>query len=286
MTPQEHPVQELQPGFFVGIGAARAGTTWLYDWLSRHDDIYLPPVKEVHYFDNAYRAKASIPQSKQVAAQIKKTFLSARLQQRLLDLSFKNDRLRRFLLLSQPNPRWYHDLFLPRNGQHAFGEITPAYSVLQEQAVQALAQVAPHAKVIFIMRDPVARIWSHIRYQTRSRVEALEMADGPIDEFFLARTRYGRTIELYEQFFPAEQIVTGFYEDLVTDPAVFLDMICNKLGVRPIGREHAAELARPVNATDPARCPDHLRDRIVWEFGDLRPYLQAKVGRVPASWSV
>src|SRR5947207_15861690 len=36
---------------FLGIGAARAGTTWLHSNLRRHPQIWLPPVKELHYFD-------------------------------------------------------------------------------------------------------------------------------------------------------------------------------------------------------------------------------------------
>lgn len=36
---------------FLGIGAQKAGTTWLYENLRRHPDIYLPTPKEIHFFD-------------------------------------------------------------------------------------------------------------------------------------------------------------------------------------------------------------------------------------------
>ena len=36
---------------FLGIGAQKAGTTWLHDNLSCHPELYLPPEKEIHYFD-------------------------------------------------------------------------------------------------------------------------------------------------------------------------------------------------------------------------------------------
>lgn len=41
---------EIKPNFLV-IGAQRAGTTWLYECLREHPDIYLPEQKELHYFD-------------------------------------------------------------------------------------------------------------------------------------------------------------------------------------------------------------------------------------------
>jgi hypothetical protein len=39
------------PNFFV-IGAAKAGTTTLYELLGRHPQIYLPRIKEPHFFSN------------------------------------------------------------------------------------------------------------------------------------------------------------------------------------------------------------------------------------------
>ena len=36
---------------FVVMGAARSGTTWLYHRLKRHPGIFVPPIKEIHYFD-------------------------------------------------------------------------------------------------------------------------------------------------------------------------------------------------------------------------------------------
>lgn len=39
---------------FIGIGAQKAGTTWLYENLRSHPGLYLPDEKELHYFDESY----------------------------------------------------------------------------------------------------------------------------------------------------------------------------------------------------------------------------------------
>lgn len=36
---------------FMGIGAQKCGTTWLYHWLSRHPRVGFPLGKEVHFWD-------------------------------------------------------------------------------------------------------------------------------------------------------------------------------------------------------------------------------------------
>ena len=40
--------------YFVGIGAQRAGTTWLSDMFARHPDIGMSPVKETHYWSSKH----------------------------------------------------------------------------------------------------------------------------------------------------------------------------------------------------------------------------------------
>lgn len=39
---------------FLGIGAQKAGTTWLYTMLSHHPDISFPSGKELHYWNRQY----------------------------------------------------------------------------------------------------------------------------------------------------------------------------------------------------------------------------------------
>ncbi|AHY45759.1 Hypothetical Protein RradSPS_0476 [Rubrobacter radiotolerans] len=38
---------------FIGIGAQKAGTTWLDRNLECHPGIWMPPRKEIHYFDRS-----------------------------------------------------------------------------------------------------------------------------------------------------------------------------------------------------------------------------------------
>jgi hypothetical protein len=39
---------------FLGIGAEKCATTWLFRCLREHPQIYLPRIKEVHFFDREY----------------------------------------------------------------------------------------------------------------------------------------------------------------------------------------------------------------------------------------
>ena len=39
---------------FLGIGAQKAGTTWLFSMLSRHPDLSFPAGKEIHFWDQQH----------------------------------------------------------------------------------------------------------------------------------------------------------------------------------------------------------------------------------------
>src|SRR5438045_2764086 len=49
------------PDFFC-IGAQKAGTGWLYEQLRSHRDFWMPPMKELHYFDRHPRSDPPIEQ--------------------------------------------------------------------------------------------------------------------------------------------------------------------------------------------------------------------------------
>ena len=46
----------LQPSFFI-VGAPKCGTTALCKYLNRHPEVFIPQLKEIHYFDTDLRSK-------------------------------------------------------------------------------------------------------------------------------------------------------------------------------------------------------------------------------------
>jgi len=39
---------------FIGIGAQKCATTWLYDLLDLHPSVGLSPLKEIHFFSQYF----------------------------------------------------------------------------------------------------------------------------------------------------------------------------------------------------------------------------------------
>src|SRR5690606_19149476 len=109
----------MLPNFLV-IGAQKAGTTWLYDVLRRHPDIFLPETKELSYF---------------------------------CQLDSDGNELNHF---SRLDLAWYEGFFSAQDTETAIGEISPMY-LCDEMAPRRIASTFPSIKLIAALRDPVER---------------------------------------------------------------------------------------------------------------------------------
>jgi hypothetical protein len=212
------------PDFLV-VGAQRAGTAWLYFVLKRHPRLWLPPIKEIHYFDRLNEGAADDP---------KRWLRVRRARWRTLNLWMFH------YLLGQRNDDWYAKLF--RKAQlkgRIAGEITPAYATLNEQMVQRIRQINRNIRLVFIMRDPVDRAWSAVtNYAFKNKPlrrppaleEALRLAR---TDAFAARSAYTETIARLEATFPVSQLHFCFYDDLRDRPETLVAHILSFLEVDP-----------------------------------------------------
>ena len=221
---------------FLGIGAQRAGTGWLYRNLLKHPDIWFPPVKELHYFDKLgqYDSLSSRIRSRSWRKQCMSILLRDCLPGSRGSLAWD---FRYFF--GRRSDQWYVSLFAPSASQIA-GEITPAYSALDREQVGHVQRLMPDVKIIYLLRNPISRVWSHAmnRMVRREKREQSSLDDERIIKFIDSkgseiRTRYLRTIGNWEAHFSTDQIFYGFYDDVVANPGNLLTQICEFIGADP-----------------------------------------------------
>lgn len=124
---------------FVIVGAQKGGTTSLYKYLEMHPQVLTATRKEVHFFDENF------------------------------DRGF----------------RWYKSQFPLRREMDrtadalgrpvVTGEASPYY-IFHPHAIRRLAKLLPDTKLIVLLRDPVARAFSHYQHQRRRARERLSFA--------------------------------------------------------------------------------------------------------------
>ena len=90
-------------------------------------------------------------------------------------------------------------------------------------------------KLLYVLRDPFARIESHYNFMTRNRDWGLE----PTDEHLIHVSRYYQQVERYHRVFPAGNLLLLDFDELRTDPAGLLERVCAFLGIPPIAPEES-----------------------------------------------
>ncbi len=253
------------PPDFLGIGAQKAGTTWLHRHLDQHEQIWLPPQKELHYFDQRLQGKlAPLPQrmwSDQAPSpqwRLNLTNRLARHRQRFVvdevtwDLNF---------FFGRNDDQWYRSLFAPASDRIA-GEITPAYSTLEPEIIAHVAALLPDAKLLFMMRNPIERAWSHA-VMDLTRRGGKQLSEVTQEEFHRhvngqassQRGDYVTTLDRWLAHFPKRQLFVGFLEDINARPRFVLRRVFRFLGVdeaahvpvrpRPVHRGNAQSMPTP-----------------------------------------
>jgi hypothetical protein len=138
---------------------------------------------------------------------------------------------------------WYLDNFRPGMGRMC-GEASPSYSLLPVERIRLVRRLLPDVKLIFLMRDPIGRAWSHARHNQRYREANFTSCSVPFalvpdklwqenfrHDWPLASGDYLGQLRRWLTVFPHEQVYAGFYESITSAPKRLLQEIFAFLSV-------------------------------------------------------
>lgn len=219
------------PGF-VCIGAQKGGTTWLYENLKNHPDVWMPPIKEIHYFNrlcvnDQLLGDWTVPHAHGLK----------RYTELLKKLNIKNLRwMLNYYEFSMASNK-YLELFSDKyTGDSLSGDITPAYSTLEERGVMYASRVLDKdVPVIFIIRNPIYRSWSVVkmllRYQNRKveDVSTDEIVDMLQQPNIVLGGEYTKTITLWRKYFNNFHVLT--FDELCESPRELLTKVSKIIGI-------------------------------------------------------
>jgi hypothetical protein len=229
---------------FLSIGAQRAGTTWLYQHLRRHPRVWLPPIKELNFF-NSFDASRELSSSTKLRSLRYDLHLPLRVRAYGRWLARKADPgdfdpafdLRYFT--GAGDIEWYRRLFAPAAARGLVtGDISPSYALLEKRTIETRVLAAnPDVRVIYTLRDPVERILSHIGKRLKQGGGQLQQ-EAFAAEFAFSRqaeafTDYAATIEAWRSVVGAERLKVLFFDDLAERPHAYLREVMDFIGVDP-----------------------------------------------------
>jgi hypothetical protein len=186
------PPRSRFPDFFI-VGHHKSGTTALYEMLRRHPQIYMPELKEPKFFASDLPARLEPPTTRALPATVEE----------------------------------YLSLFDGARADQRMGEASPSY-LRSHAAAGMIAEVAPDARIIAILREPASFLRSLHLQMVQSHVEterdlgraiADEQVDrqGRVTRRYSEHVRYVEQLSRYHAVFPPEQVLVLIYDDFRSD---------------------------------------------------------------------
>lgn len=132
--------------------------------------------------------------------------------------------------------RWYRRQLAARDGARVVGESSPNYTKTPVfgGVAERLHGLVPHARLIYIVRDPLKRTLSHYVHnvahgrERRSVDEAFATLEG---NPYVDPSRYMFQLEAYRRWFPDDRILVLSLEELSAAPRPVLARVFTFLGV-------------------------------------------------------
>jgi hypothetical protein len=209
----------LGPQFLI-IGAARSGTTALYEYLTEHPGLFLTDPKEPHYYAFAgARPAFTGPGDRETINRLAVTDRAA-----------------------------YRELYRGARRDQLRGEASVS-TLYYPAAVARLRDEVPDAKLICVLRDPADRAFSAYTFMRTRGWEPCESFEQALaDEarrvdagwhhiwHYTGMSRYGQQMRHVLDVYPRDQVLALRHEDLVADPDGILTRVYAFLGVPGVER--------------------------------------------------
>lgn len=196
----------VMPNFLI-IGAAKSGTTALYNYLFQHPEIYLSDQKETNFFANEDKSINFAGPGDEGSS-----------QRSIRDLSS------------------YQSLFEKVTNEKAVGEASPLYLYSRDALINIKRHI-PDTKLIVILRNPTERAFSSYLHLIRDGRETMSFEEGLDLELERINKQYAQIwhykksglyndqLLRYYKLFEKEQIKVYIYDDFKQNPeAIFKDL--------------------------------------------------------------
>ncbi|MBZ8117990.1 sulfotransferase [Roseovarius sp. LXJ103] len=276
---------------FLGVGAMKAGTTWLYTVLDQHPELHFCPEKEVHYFYHRYANASQLSETRRLENVRERYLLRFDPERANIDRVRQNLHWISAYLSGPVDDHWYRGLFQMRRHHRYACDFSNLSAHLPADVWPRIEAGCDRLRVLYTMRDPLKRLWSHTKFhlQITGQLEALE-AWGPTEfeefvrhPFIWDNAEYGRVLRSLGAGLSQGAWQAFFYEEMHADQRGTLARIENFLGVAQFDYPQAL-LDRRVTESVQHPMPSFFADLFAQDIARIKAEVCAEGYALPATW--
>jgi hypothetical protein len=190
-----------KPNFFI-VGTPKSGTTSLFNYLEQHPNIFVPKIKEPHYFSSA---------------EVENSYYKIPIINNLED---------------------YLNLYKEASNSKAIGDFSTSY-LYNLECAEKIKKFNYEAKIIILLRNPVDRAVSHYLMDYNLgyvKVSLMEILKDPVRnakhyQQYVSRGFYNDQIKNYFKHYDKSNILIVLSDDFFNNPSNIIAKIFEFLEV-------------------------------------------------------
>ncbi len=233
------------------VGAAKSGTTSVYNFLNNHSQVYTSPIKEPNYFSTDIKVEDfSNTYRRTTFLDTKEYFSKSHLVN--LQLSFVRDKSN------------YNRLFEAVSDEPIIADCSTSY-LYSNDAAKNIFEYNDKAKILIVLRNPIYRAYSHylmaLKYgfTNQGLIDSIQKDQQSENkgwgktELFIELGLYVNQIKRYHKYFGKDNVKVMFFNDLKTQPTFFFKDLCRFLEIQTSNAK--ANYKKPINAAMRPKSP-------------------------------
>lgn len=252
---------------FLSVGAMKAGTTWLYEQLKDHPDILFTPEKEIHYLANAVGIENQLNHRNRLLKL--KAVLERFGKGNPKYISEHIDEIDWYVRYAKPKEisnDWYKELFSDQ-GRKYCADFSNLYCQMGTEGWNNVRSLAKNIKVIYTLRNPLDRVWSHYKFHLKWIGKENEVISLGFEEFkntldkehFWQNAKYADNYANLKTALRDNELMLLYFDDFRKSPVLMLNKICEFLDISTIDIK-SENLEKKVNRTKEFKFPEAWRD--------------------------
>jgi Sulfotransferase family len=186
---------------FLIIGTMKGGTTSLHSYLRQHPQVFMPERKELNFFLDEYAGPPIDPPEERNWSR---------------------------------GLNWYERQFAGARHERAVGEASANYSRYPTYpgVAERIAEVVPEAKLVYLVRHPIDRVFSHYLHDLANGREQRPLHIAvQRDDRYVAPSRYATQVEHYLRVFSPGRVLVLKTDDLLARRAETVRRVLEFIGV-------------------------------------------------------
>ncbi|MBC8047522.1 MAG: sulfotransferase [Fimbriimonadaceae bacterium] len=218
---------------FLIVGAVKAGTTSLHEYLQQHPEVFMSPIKETNYFSDTDMLfeHFNLDYKQDISTDVAK-YLSGDMEKKVHIAHVRS---------------WeqYQQLFRDVKDEKAIGEVSNSYLYLPSSA-SAIKQKLADTKIVMILRNPIERLYSQFlmnlrlgKIAERDLLKEIQIDQDKkvkgwgVSHLYLEVGNYYEQVKRYYDLFPATQIKVIVFDDFKKDAKGVMKDLFQFVAVNP-----------------------------------------------------